>query len=220
MLRDMRAVAPRARRTHIPRHKETTMRPLFATLALTILAACAPGTLPPPGPTARLPFEAAQGGTDPTRAAIITTSYWFADRSSMANPGTAARAVANLEYLTVALPQDPRYVSGALAPDQLLRARTELRNAIGIAPDADPQLVVDGLYIAARSLDLRDRQGAVTALTAARFPDPSASVDRLSAMPQSRAATEAAAAAMTVIRNEDVQRDRGTGPGGDPGAFR
>ncbi len=196
------------------------MRPTLAVLALAALAACAPGTLPPPGPVARLPAEAAQGGTDPTRAAILTTSYWFADRASMANPATAARAVANLEYLTVNLPQDPRYVSGALVPGQLLRARTELRSAIGIAPDADPQLVVDGLYVAARSLDARDRQGAVTALTAARFPDPAGSVDRLSSMRQAPAAVEAAAAAMTIIRNEDVQRDRSSGPGGGPsGAF-
>ncbi len=186
------------------------MRPIIATLALLPLLACAPLA---PGPTATLPAEATPGASDPLRGAVLTTAYVFNDRASLANPATAARAVANMEYLAVNLPQDPRLGRMSDGGLQLARARTELRGAIGIAPEAPPQIVVDALYAAARALAAQDAAGAAAALPVAAFPDGRASVARLAALPALPASAQAAAATQELIRRQDVERDREIGAG-------
>jgi len=186
------------------------MRPVLATLALLPLLACAPVA---PGPMAVLPPEATPGAGDPLRGAVLTTAYVFNDRASLANPATAARAVANIEYLAVNLPQDARLGSMSDGGLQLAAARRELRGAMGIAPDAPPQIVIDALYAAARALAAQDAAAAAAALPVAAFPDGRATVTRLAALPALPASAQAAAAAQQLIRNQDVQRDREIGAG-------
>lgn len=186
------------------------MRPMLATLALLPLLACAPIA---PGPTAMLPAEATPGAGDPLRGAVLTTAYVFNDRASLANPATAARAVANIEYLAVNLSQSSQFGSQSDGGLQLVRARQELRGAIGINADAPPQVVVDALYAAARALAAQDSSGAAAALPAAAFPDARASIARLVALPALPATAEAASAAQELVRRQDVQRDREIGAG-------
>ncbi len=84
-----------------------TRRALLPLLALP--AAC---SLPPPKRGVTLPPEApvAQGVTDPTRSAILSTSYVFNRPATVAgNPAAAAEALANLEYLAASIPADPTY---------------------------------------------------------------------------------------------------------------
>ncbi len=186
------------------------MRPIVATLALLPLLACAPVA---PGPTASLPPGATQGAGDPLRGAVLTTAYIFNNQASLANPASAARAVANIEYLAVNLAQDPSLGRMSDGGFQLAAARTELRGAIGITPDAPPQLVIDALYAAASALAAQDMAAAAAALPVAAFPDSRASVVRLTALPSLPASAQAASAAQQLIRNQDVQRDREIGAG-------
>lgn len=186
------------------------MRPMLASLALLPLLACAPMA---PGPTATLPLDATPGAGDPLRGAVLTTAHVFNDRASLANPAIAARAIANIEYLAVNLPQSAQFGPQSDGGLQLMRARQELRGAIGINADAPPQMVVDALYAAARALAAQDSGAAAAALPAAAFPDARASIARLVALPSLPASAEAAAAAQELIRRQDVQRDREIGAG-------
>jgi len=121
-------------------------------LALPLLAAC---TAMPPGETASLPRDAVTGAGDPTRTAVLTTSSVFAQqRPAAGRPADAARAIAQMEFLAVDLPQNQSFTmaSGTLAP-QLRTARREWRSALDIAPQAQPQAVINALYAASRALE-------------------------------------------------------------------
>ncbi|MFC7538901.1 hypothetical protein ACFQU2_04710 [Siccirubricoccus deserti] len=82
--------------------------PTAATLLL--LGACA---MPPPAPNAQLPFDALVGAGDPVRSAVASTSFAFSHQGQLAGqPADAARALAQMEYLAVELPNNPRFVGG------------------------------------------------------------------------------------------------------------
>ena len=123
-----------------------------ALLALPLLAACA---VPPANERASLPSDAVLGAGDPTRTAVLTTSAVFAQQHPAAGrPGDAARAIAQMEFLAVDLPQNQSFTmaSGTLVP-QLRTARREWRSALDIAPDAQAQPVINALYAASRAID-------------------------------------------------------------------
>lgn len=161
-----------------------------ATLLLLLpLIGCAPA-----GPFATLPRDATTGVGDPTRAAVIGSAYAFATPEVMAgHPEAAARAAAQVEYLAAEIPTGPRWVDfNPTVGLALLEARAELRSALGIAPDAPPQTVVDGLYAASRALGLGDQAAARRVLAAPDFPDAPATLQRLAglpALPRTRSAT-------------------------------
>jgi len=192
---------------------EIIMRASLAFLALLPLVACAPGG--PAGPTASLPFDAVQGAGDPTRSAIYSSAYAFNNPGGLANAAVAARASANLEFLAVSIPQDPRYNSAPTLNGQLALARAELHNVLGVAPNAPPQAVVDGLYGASRALRMQDLTGAANALPVVAFPDRQATLTRLAAMPAlPQAAAATAMAERELLRQEQDRTDGRRGGGG------
>jgi len=140
----------------------------FALLALPLLAAC---VAMPPSETASLPRDAVTGAGDPTRMAVFTTSSVFAQPNPAAGrPAEAARAIAQMEFLAVDLPQNQSFTaaSGTLAP-QLRTARREWRGALDIAPEAQAQPVINALYAASRALDAGQGDAAAAALSSSLF---------------------------------------------------
>ena len=109
--------------------------PLAAALAL---GACAPTT---PPQFASLPPDAVVGAGDPMRSAAANTSTAFGTQRELAGrPAAAARAVAQMEYLAVQIPNNPRYPN--ISPTvgiQLVDARQEWRGALGIPAAQPPQ---------------------------------------------------------------------------------
>lgn len=113
--------------------------------------ACTPE---PPPDTARLP---AQGGWllgDPDVWAINQAQWAFADPGRTLNrPEEAARAAAAVDYLAGHLSTSPRWASmNPLTKLEMLRAREEVRQALGIVPNAPSQLVVNSLLACAAGL--------------------------------------------------------------------
>ena len=196
-------------------------RPLPAlglAVALT-LAACAP--VPPPWVT--LPPDLIQGAGDPSRAAILEAAAAFGNPASLqGQPARAARAVAELEYLAVAIPYYPRWQNFAAGIGvSLQQARAEARAALGIPTDAAPQAVMDGLFNAARFLRASDQAGALAALAPPTFSlggaETLARLGNLPALPDAGPATARAQAEMERLDTEGSNRSLG-GQGGSGGA--
>ncbi len=133
------------------------------------LAACGP--LPPPPDTARLP-PAAFGPLDQDVPATQYAEYAFADAArTYGNPAAGAQAVLALDYIAGELNTSPRWASiGATTQMELLQARVATRAAVGIAPNAPSQLVVDSLLAARTDLTAGNQAAAVAALTNPAFP--------------------------------------------------
>lgn len=182
-------------------------RLLWALLAaLPLLGGCVGGA--PPGPSVTLPPDAVEGAGDPTRAAIINTAYAFANPASLTGrPEEAARAVANYEFLAVHLPSSPRWVGlSPLVGMELQRGRGEVRQAVGIAPDAPPQMVVNALFIALRALQAGDAEAARRALQPPLFAGGGdATLARLANLPRLPQASSAASMALNEMNRQDQQ---------------
>jgi hypothetical protein len=72
-------------------------------------------------------------------------------------------------------------------------ARQEMRGYLGIAPTADPQVVIAGLRQAAEALRASSRARAEAALTGPAFTaGPAATLERLATMPRLPRTAEAA----------------------------
>jgi hypothetical protein len=132
-----------------------------AILVLIPLAAC--GTPPPQQQPVTLPGSAMpQGLSDPTRGAILSASFVYARPGTIAgDPAAGAEALAQLEFLTVQLATDQRWIG--LSPSVqllLLQGREEARAAFGIPQGVPPQAAVDALYGAAAALRAADRGAA------------------------------------------------------------
>ncbi len=181
----------------------------FVLLAALAASAC---TLPPPGPSASLPPDAVVGAGDPVRTAVFQTSAALGAPARLAqNPAAAARTVAQLEYLTVELNSGPRWAGRFALPSQNLReARADWRSAMGIAPSAQPQQVIDGLYAASRALNVGQRGAAAAALSPDVFiGGGEATLQRLAALPPlPRANVAMAQVASNLERREGESRPR------------
>lgn len=134
--------------------------------ALLALAGLAAGCTVPDPPTAVLPPEPGLGFADPARQAIIFTADAFARPRSLAgDPAAAARAISQAEFLAVELRYGPRWVEMSqqvvLAFEQ---ARPEWRRALGIAPDAAPQAVIDAMTAVRLALAAGSAADAAAAL--------------------------------------------------------
>ncbi len=181
-----------------------------AAALLALLAACAEAPRPVQ-PSVSLPPDAVQGAGDPVRAALATGATAFAAPRRLAGqPAEAARAVADMEFLAANLPTNPRFAdqSPTLTP-QLMAARAEWREAIGIAPDAPPQAVINQLFAAGRALDMGQQDAAAAALPATTFTRGGAAtlaiLGNLPRLPRTNAAAVSASALL--------QRDDGQGIG-------
>jgi hypothetical protein len=168
-------------------------------------------------PPAAAPMDLVRGVSDPGRAAIAAAATAFADRAAglAGQPEAAARAAAQLEFATEALGRDPRF---APIPDgirrEMLLARTELRDALGVAESAPPGQVVDALLAAARALRAGNAARAAAALPAPTFrPGGERSVARLGELgPLPQAANATALAAREVERLDAEGRWIGSRP--------
>ncbi|WP_431284115.1 hypothetical protein ACQW02_04720 [Humitalea sp. 24SJ18S-53] len=140
---------------------------LAALAVLAMLGGCA---LPRP-PFAALPPDSVEGAGDPTRAAIITTAYAFGSPAILANrPGEAAEAVARLQFLAIEIPTGPRWISfNPLAGVLLEQGAAKARAFLGVAPDAPPQAVIDGLFAVRRAMAIGDLAEARAVLNPAVF---------------------------------------------------
>jgi hypothetical protein len=183
-------------------------------LLLLAVAGCAElkrAPAPPP------PADLVGGAAEPVRASILATAAAFTDRGAglARQPAAMAQAAAQLEYLTAAIPRDPRW---APMPEgirrELLLARAELRDAIGVAEEAEPDAVVPALLAAARALRAGNRSAAAAALPAPMFrPGGAASVARLGeAGPLPQVAIATGLAAQEVARFDTEGRWLGNRP--------
>jgi hypothetical protein len=179
------------------------MRLTLAALAagLLLAAACAP--MPPPESVSLPPSAEGRGIGDPTRGAILASSYAFGRPASLAgDPAAAAEALAQLEYLTVELgfggawrDMDP------LVSTELRQARAETRAAMGFRQDASAQVAVDSLYGTAEALRQGNRAEARASLAGLAGPGQAdrvlAQLAELPPLPRAAAATARARDALT-----------------------
>lgn len=136
------------------------MRRRHLLLAL-LPAACGP--LPPREQPVTLPPTVPQEGLgDPTRGAILSASFVFNQPASIAgNPAAGAEALARLEFVTVELATDQRWIGlNPLVQPLLVQGRAEARAAFGIPAEAPPQQVMDSLYGVTAALRAGDRARA------------------------------------------------------------
>lgn len=159
-------------------------------LLLALPAALAACEALPPAESARLPPGSVEGAGDPTRAAVSRAAFFFAQPPARRDPALAARAIADMEYLTVTLPTDPRYTADSLLPVRLRQARAEWRAALGIPPELPAQAVIDRLW--------RIHEGAADGQM----------TPRLAALPALPRTAEAASAAARVQSMPDSSRMR------------
>jgi hypothetical protein len=108
---------------------------------------------------------------DPDTASVQLSAYTFGTKSRLTgNPIGVARAAASVEYLAAALPAVPRWqIIPQFIIDQMIQGRAELHHALGIAPGAPPQAVVNGLLGVADALAVGNPTAAAAALNPAIF---------------------------------------------------
>ena len=204
------SLVQRTRNAGLPGHGRVGARAgrRWMVAALLLVGGCAEVTRPAPPPP---PADLVGGAPDPGRAAIDAAAAAFADRGmGLANrPAAAAQAMAQLEYATEAFASEPRW---AAMPEgirrEMLLARTEVRDAIGLDPAAPSRTVVAALLAAARSLRAGDRPRAAAALRPPLFrPGGEASIARLGdAGPLPQASNATALAQETASRMDLEQR--------------
>jgi hypothetical protein len=185
------------------------MTKAFLPLALLLgLSACAPQ---PPAEFARLPPDAVIGAGDPLRSAVANTSVAFGSPRSLAGrPAEAAQAVAQMEYLAVQLPSNPRFTNvSPTAGPQFSAARREWRSALGIPTEQPPQAVIDSLFAASRALQAGQKDAAAASLPANVFPQGGqTALLRLASLPNLPLTNEAAVTASQTLQRSEAGRGR------------
>lgn len=114
------------------------------------------------------------------------------------DPVEALRAAVAVEYLAGALNTEQRWAAmSPITKIEMLQARGEMRQALGIKPDAPSQVVVNALVWAMWNLERGNAAAAQQALSAPPFTQPSQQtmqvLNDLPTLPAARAATAAAA---------------------------
>jgi hypothetical protein len=167
-------------------------------LAISALAIAACTVRPPPD-TASLPF-AAFGTLDNDVAAANQASWAFAAPARTSNnPVDAARAVTAVDFLAGELSSNPRWVTlSPLTKQEMLQARLDVRQALGIRPDAPSQLVVNALLQFAAAWQAGDQPVAMQVLAAPIFTlPPQQTLQLLANLPYIRSANIASIEAAT-----------------------
>lgn len=183
------------------------IRPLAALVVAAALASC--GTLPLPPDSATLP-PGVFGPLEQDVPAVQYAAYAFADASrTYGNPVAGAQAVLAMDYIAGSLNTNPRWANiGATTQMQLLQARDAVRAAVGIAPNAPSQLVVNALNLARNGLASGDQAGAAAALDNPVFTKGGpGTVQALANLPYIREANVATTAA-----NEELFGPQGGSP--------
>jgi hypothetical protein len=181
-------------------------------LTLLLATGCAPLAPSAPAEFATLPQAGRPvGAGDPTRAAILSSSYAFGRPSSLqGNPVAAARALGQLEYLTAELGSGGAWRDmDPLVSVELRQAREESRAALGFRREASAQVAVDALFGASEALRGNNRAAALAALAPlARPGGAEAALARLAALPPLPRAASATARARDALNRRDGDRGR------------
>jgi hypothetical protein len=149
--------------------------------------------MPPPERAARVPPFAFGYLVDPDIGAINLAQWAFANPArTRGDPADAARAVAAVDYLADEL-NYPRWDHmSVLTKMEMIQARAEVRQAMGIAPNAPSQLVVNSMIRAASAWTDDDHAAALTALNSPIYAQPpNQTAARLANMPYLRMANVA-----------------------------
>ncbi len=145
-------------------------------LTLSILAVClsACATLPATQRTPYLPPGVFGTYEDNDTGAINNAAWAFASpANTRGNPAEAARAVVALEYLPGELQENPRWVAMDSAIKlRMGQARDQLRQILGIRPDAPPQVVVNVMLALGLDLQTGNQPAAMQVLTSPIFTLP------------------------------------------------
>jgi hypothetical protein len=175
------------------------LRLILPMLCLAV-AACTPP--PPPVATPRLPPDVFGMNEDNDLGAINHAVWAFAVASRTHNdPIDAARGVIAVEYLAGELQSSPRWFRVSLAAKvEMVQARDELRQVLGIRPDAPPQAVVDALLRMIDALQAGNRPAALQALSGPIFTrPPDWTLAELNDLPYVRDANMAASQAQEAV---------------------
>ncbi|WP_431269792.1 hypothetical protein [Dankookia sp. P2] len=185
------------------------MSKVFLPLAILLsVSACGPQ---PPQVSASLPPDAILGAGDPLRSAAANTSVVFGSPQQLAGrPAEAARAVAQMEYLAVQIPNNPRFPGvSPTVESQFVAARREWRGALGIPAEQPPQAVIESLYAASRALQAGQKDAAAAALPAHVFPQGGqTALLRLASLPRLPLTNDAAVAASQTLQRSEAGRGR------------
>lgn len=141
-------------------------------------------TAPPDIPV--VPPAALGTNGDVDQAALGIAGWAFADPGrTSGRPVEAARAVISLEYIASALSNNPRYIgTSPLVQQQLLAARQEVRDVLGVARGAPSQAVVDALIGLQNAVIAGDVAAQEKALSGPLFTlGPKATFQRLAYLP-------------------------------------
>lgn len=172
------------------------------------LGACA--TLPAAGDTPFLPPGVFGVYQDNDTGAINFASWAFSDSNRIRNnPVDAAKAVIAVEYLAGELRASPRWISVPLwTRQQMLEARADVRQVLGIRQDAPPQLVVNTMLQVVGALVAGNQPAALQALSAPGFTfAPPQTLALLGNLPFVAAANQASSRlASAAISQEDLAR--------------
>ena len=142
------------------------------------LAAC---TTTPPVSTGYLPagtFADTAQGQDLLVASTNDALFAFAHPAQMeGRPADMALAIASLDALAGQFASGARWAgSGSIAAQQLVYARTRVREILGVPEDTQSQSLIDHLVVASRALNAGDQQAALAALSGPDFTKPPAEV--------------------------------------------
>lgn len=177
--------------------------PVRTLLVLASLLPAGCGAIPPPVDTPVVPSWALGTNGDPDQAAAGIAGWAFASPGNTAGrPVDGMRAVISLEYLAGVLSSSPRYLNvSPLVQQQLLAARLEVRQALGVPATAPSQAVVDSLIGAETALMAGDAAALRRALTTPVFAlGPEATLQRLANLPPLPAANVATQRAQFLIQ--------------------
>jgi hypothetical protein len=143
---------------------------LGAVLSCLAIAACA---VQPPPDTASLPLGAFGTLDNDVGAANLAASAFASPARVRNDPVDAAKAVAAIDYLAGELNSNPRWVTlSPLTKQEMLRARAEVRQALGIRPDAPSRIVVNSLLQFASAWESGNQAAAMQALATPAFSLP------------------------------------------------
>jgi hypothetical protein len=160
-------------------------------------------------PPAQLP-PGVYGTYEDNDVGAINQSAWaFASPGRTLNdPVDAIKAVIAVEYLADELNDNPRWiVISPLTRERMREARADLRQELGIAPEAPPQLVVDALLDTAWNLQAGHPDKADRSLQAPVFASPKRTLQVLAALPYIPSANLATSeAASQALSHGDTDR--------------
>ncbi|WP_137178045.1 hypothetical protein [Roseomonas sp. AR75] len=147
---------------------------------------------------------------DPVRGAALAAPTRLGDTSRLAGDQVAAaRGVILLEFIDLSFRTDPRYMHD-VAPvnvHTIRLGRTEMRAAVGIAPNAPPEPLMAQLREFGNALEAGNLVQAEVALSGPMFPlGAQETMRRLRSLPRLPAVSAAAGAANNQITMLDMRR--------------